>query len=165
LLSCVLLFGALISPVAILIFYWYNFEWLGDKNFRNKYGTVYDGYKTNQFSAVLIPFFYTTRRILFAACVLFLCNFGWGQFFCLVYTTLFSACYLLHTNPIESRGYLEVMNEVTLLFMINLGFNFTDLIDDTETQYTAGWLYIAVFCGNIAVHLSLIIFDGGKSLI
>jgi len=51
------------------------------------------------------------------------------------------------------------------LFLINLSFCFTDLLIDAESQYTAGWLYIAVFCGNIAVHLSLIIFDGVKLLI
>ena len=88
---------------------------------------MYEGYKPNQSSAVLMPFFYSIRRILLAVCIIYLCEFAWMQFFVMIYKTLLSACYLLHANPIEYRGYLEVMNEVTLLFLINLSLNFTDL--------------------------------------
>ena len=117
----------LMQPIAILVFYFGNYKLLPETKFKNKYGTVYEGYKPNQISAVLMPFFYTIRRILLAVCIIYLSDFVWMQFFIMIYTTLLTACYILHAAPVVYRGYLEVMNEVTLLFLINLSLNFTDL--------------------------------------
>jgi hypothetical protein len=117
----------LVQPIAILVFYFGNYKLLSETKFKNKWGTVYEGYKSGQSSAVLMPFLYTVRRILLGVIIIFFVDFAWMQFFIMIYSTLFTACYILHTQPCEYRGYLEVMNEVTLLFLINLSLNFTDL--------------------------------------
>jgi hypothetical protein len=97
LFSCILFFCMLVQPIAILVFYFGNYKLLSETKFRNKWGTVYEGYKPEQNSAVLMPFFYTIRRILLGVIIIYFSDFAWMQFFIMIYSTLFTACYILHT--------------------------------------------------------------------
>lgn len=73
----------------------------------------------------------------------------------MVIITGFAACIVVHFNPFEEPlvKNLEIVTEMFTLFLINLTFCFTDLIDNSRTQYTIGYLFIAGMVGCIFVHI------------
>merc|ERR1719464_1394262 len=45
------------------------------------------------------------------------------------------------------------MNETTAIVMLYLMLVFSDWVPDLEVRYIFGWIFIGVFCANLAVHL------------
>ena len=52
-------------PIFVIAFYSYNFKKLGNKEFKDKYGAVYDSLRTDRKSILFFPLFFLIRRYIF----------------------------------------------------------------------------------------------------
>ena len=59
---------------------------------------------------------------------------------------------------------LEVMNEVTTVFLLYHMFIFTDWVPDATTRYYMGSSFIIVAAGNLSIHFGLIIMNSVNNL-
>jgi hypothetical protein len=68
-----------------------------------------------------------------------------------------TACFLMHLRPFDDALFtnLEIMNEVIMVLLINIAFCFTDMLDLRQV-YATGFLFVAVLCLCITVHLYFI---------
>lgn len=68
--------------------------------------------------------------------------------------------------PLNSQkaNLLEIFNDVTLLFLIYLLWNFTDMIVEPESRHQLGFFFIGISLGNIGVHLLLMLFQSGVDM-
>ena len=68
-------------------------------------------------------------------------------------------CYLVKYQPFEDRKILklEIMNEVTNFILLYHLLTFTDFVGDVEARYSIGWSFLFFMCGNLCVHLYLMI--------
>ena len=155
LFAIVFLIVLVVLPVFVILFYWYWFEKLDDEEFEKKYGAAYEGLKKDDTFSFVYMSFFIVRRIIFMVISLFLYQHVQLQLALMVVLTLFAACIVLHLKPFDERlvNNLEVVTETFTLFLINLTFCFTDLIDSSKTQYLIGYLFIAGMVGCIFIHL------------
>ena len=93
----------LILPIFVIYKLCRNFHRLEDKDFEEKYGSLYEGLKTKNRSAIFFSVNFIMRRILFAVLATGVNDFVWlqiaTQYFFLVATIM----YLCSYNPIESK--------------------------------------------------------------
>jgi len=61
----------IIMPVWVAIFYCYNFKKLEDKKFTERYGSTYDGLRTNRKSILFFPIYFLIRRGIFLVTAIF----------------------------------------------------------------------------------------------
>ena len=75
--------------------------------------------------------------------------------------TMVAGCYLLHIQPFEEPllNNLEAMNEFFTIFLINIIFCFTKIIDDEAISYRIGFIFIGAMSACIAVHLFFLFSD------
>ena len=55
----------LAMPIFVIIYYLKNFRRMADKSFSNKWGSTYDGLRTNSRIILVFPVFFLARRIIF----------------------------------------------------------------------------------------------------
>jgi len=80
-----ILLGAL--PLFIIVFYCWNFRKLGNEDFEEKWGAVYEGMKTCERASLAYNVIFILRRMLLAATCLFLYKSLWLQMFISMYAT------------------------------------------------------------------------------
>lgn len=92
-----------ILPIYIWFYYNKNIEKLDEKNFRKRFGTLYDGLRLNHDEdhhantrklSILFPFTFVTRRILFVTAVLTLNKYSYLQVMAMFYVTTAMVIYL-----------------------------------------------------------------------
>lgn len=131
-----IIFAALIglAPFFVVGFYSFNFSKLGDEEFTKKFGSVYEGLKTNSRSVIAFTTIFMVRRALFALLAVMLYKHVIIQLSLTIVLIMFAACYILHFKPFEEQliNRLEVMNETTTLLLVNLIFMFTPIIDSPK---------------------------------
>jgi len=95
------------------------------------------------------------RRVLFIAASMGLTEYPVFQLQAMFYVTTVMIIYLIWYWPFEDNFYtmIEVMNEVTALFMLYFMLAFSDWNPSAELRYTYGWFFIAICMLNLIVHL------------
>ena len=98
----------LVLPIFASVFYFCKIDSVEEEIFREKYGTLYEGLQLDmqenkRKSALIYPFLFILRRLLFTASVIFMADFTWSQI-----ALQFSACFTLviyfgHVWPFESH--------------------------------------------------------------
>ena len=75
-------------------------------------------------------------------------------------TNLLSSAYMLHTEPISPKmtSRLEILNDCTVLSICNILICFTDFVGEAEAQHFAGYGYIGLAVGNMAIHVGFMTF-------
>jgi hypothetical protein len=75
------------------------------------------------------------RRILLMVITIWLQKYGMMQLIIMILVSLLSGCYLVHFKPYLERKMLllEIFSEVTLMLLLIISINFTDLIADPAT--------------------------------
>ena len=58
-------------------------------------------------------------------------------------------------GPKENR--FSIFNDYSLLLLTYLLWGFTDFLDDPVFRYELGYVFIAIICINVAVHLIILI--------
>ena len=121
-------------PFFISIFYMKNFAKLADEEFREKYGTPYEGLMTNKRSSIAYSVIFIVRRLLFSAICITLYNNIMIELPLLVLLTMLNACFLMIYSPFEDKliERLDILNDVVTFLLIDLCYLFTDLWDDIE---------------------------------
>ena len=150
-----------IMPFFILIFYCKNFHKLKDKEFKFTYGSVYEGLKVGNRSAIFYTTYFLTRRCIFTFVSLFLYMYPIIQLALIIVVTLGACCYVLHYKPFKENliNRLEAMNEVFTVFLMILMFFFTDVTESKNTQYMIGYMFVAGLVLCICVHLFYLFKD------
>ena len=159
-----LLVCILIMPFYTSVFYGWNINKMDLPEFNRIFGTLYEGLNldmedsTKRLTGLFFPFFFVVRRLLFIVAAIFLENFLWGQlaiqFFCSVTMIIYLCTFWPFVEPIFTK--IEIMNEVTSIFLLYHMFTFTDWVPDASVRYLLGWSFIAVISANLAFHLSIL---------
>lgn len=125
LLSFSLMILLVIMPIWVTIFYCYNFDKIGDKKFAEKYGSTYDGLRTDGKRSILFfPVYFLVRRWIFLMITIYGDNYPAQQLFCLLIMTIISLLYLLLYRPFDTPllQNLEVFNEFTSMALLYTTF-------------------------------------------
>ena len=153
-------------PLFIAIFYTYNIENMDDEAFIESYGDIYDGLLLSKnprkrLAAVFYPFWFVTRRLIFALVCIWAEKDFMLQIICSLIAGLVNICYLCAYQPFEERKILalEVMNETTNFILLYHVMCFTNFIPGAEDRYLLGWSFIGFLCCNMLVHLLLLVKD------
>lgn len=128
-----IIFAVLIglAPLFVVGFYSFHFAKIGDEEFINKFGSVYEGLKTNSRYVIVYTTIFFVRRALFALLTLYLHKFVIIELILTIILTMMVACYILHCKPFEETltNQLEAMNDTVTLLLIDLMFMFTPIYD------------------------------------
>ena len=162
------LFGVLliIAPFFVAIFYYRNFDKFEDEEFKETYGSVYEGLKTTNRTVIVYAVYLLIRRAAFTFLAILIYRQVMVQLGLASVITLLSACYLLQFQPFDDPllNKLEVVNEVITLFLISVSYTFTDIFDSAEFKYSIGFVFIVGFVSCIATHLYFLFKDlGGQA--
>lgn len=65
----------------------------------------------------------------------------------------------------KKMTWLETFNEVIEIFLLYHMNMFTQWIADPKVRYQVGWSFIAVICGYMMLHLSMMIRTSCKNMI
>ena len=112
-------------PIFIATFYFINANKMDDEKFQGKFGDIYDGLvlsnnATKRRIALFYPFWFVTRRLIFALiCILLKEDFFW-QLNTSLLSSFINLGYMLRYQPFEEVKILrlEVMNEVTNIILL-----------------------------------------------
>jgi hypothetical protein len=142
-------FAALIglAPFFVVGFYSFNFSKLGEKEFSDKFGSVYEGLNTNSRSVIAFTTIFLIRRALFALLTVLLHKYVIIQLILTIELTMVMVCYMLHLKPFEEKlmNRLEAMNDTVTLLLVDLMFMFTPIVDSNLLKYNLGFLFIGLF--------------------
>lgn len=89
-------------PIFVLGFYCFNFKKLGDPEFRDKYGAVYDSLRTDRRSVLFFPLFFLIRRFNFTLMAFTLNDKPSFFIFVLIFMTIIESIYLFLSKPFET---------------------------------------------------------------
>jgi hypothetical protein len=158
-----IIFAVLIglAPLFVVGFYSLNFAKIEDEEFINKFGSVYEGLKTNSRSVIVYTTIFLVRRALFALLTVLLHKFVIIELILTIILTMMMACYTLHFKPFEETlmNQLEAMNDTVTLLLIDLMILFTPIVDSNLFKYNLGFVFISLFAGCISVHLFFLFKD------
>lgn len=158
------LFSAM--PLAILVFLCYYFKDLKKQDMIDKYGSIYEGVKLENRSAIIYPLQFILRRYLFAVVSILVSDFIWLQIALQFLFTTFIVIYLFQTRPLEETQALrlEVFNEVTIAFLLYHVMSFSDwYYQDAEMKEDLGYTFSAIIFFNLAIHLTLLLVSQVRS--
>lgn len=164
-MGCFLAMLIIIAPLFVAIFYYRNFAKFEDEEFVKTYGSVYEGLKTTDRSVIVYTIYFMIRRAAFASISVFVYRHVMVQLGLATVITLLSACYLLQFKPFAEPllNRLEMVNEVTTLFLISVTYTFTDLFKSVKFKYNIGFVFNVGFASCIATHLFFLFEDLGKT--
>ena len=153
-------------PIFIAVFYTWNVDLLEDDDFVEKYGDIYDGLVLSQRrekrrAALFYPFWFVTRRLIFALICILAEKILWLQLSAAFFVSMVNICYLCKYRPFEESKILklEVMNEATNFILLYHVICFGGLVPDAPGRYMLGWSFIAFLGANILVHLTLLVIE------
>lgn len=119
--TCIL-FGL---PLFIAGFYTCHVDKMEDEEFVEKYGDIYDGLvlstsREKRLIALFYPFWFVTRRLIFALICILAQRDLWLQMSAAFFVSMVNICYLCKYQPFEDRKILklEIMNEVTNFILL-----------------------------------------------
>lgn len=149
------------APFFIIGFYLKYFDSFTDEEFEEKFGSVYEGLRTDRKNVIFYTAYFVVRRGAYAMISIGLYNYVILQLSLSQVITLVAACYILHFQPFDEPliNNLEVMTETFTLLLICVIYCFTALFDDAEFQYNVGFVFIVVMCLCIVGHLVFMIRD------
>ena len=117
--------------------------------------------KNKRKSALVYPFLFIFRRLVFTATIVFMVHFTWLQISVQITSSMTLAVYFVSVWPFESVKLtkLEIFNELAAVIMCYFTLSFTDWVPYARTRYDIGWAFIAVTCLHLATHLALLIYE------
>lgn len=115
---------------------------------------------------IWFPMTFVLRRIAFVAIAFLLNPWPVFQLMAMSYITTAMVIYLLWFSPFEDNFYnrIEVLNEITAMLLLYFMFTFTDWIPSAGDRYNYAWLFIAITCANLGVHLFFLMKENMKRL-
>ena len=151
-------------PIFASVFYFCKIDDVEEEIFREKYGTLYDGLQLDmqenkRKSALIYPFLFMLRRLLFTASVIFMADFTWSQIALQFSSSFFLVIYFGHVWPFESHSItrIEIFNEIASILLCYMMLCFTDWIPTAQMRYTMGWVFILIIAMHLSTHLALMI--------
>jgi len=103
--------------------------------------------------------FFTARRLLLIAVIVFLPVLAFFQMQILVITSVVSVVYVYSFLPFKDMlsAHMEVFNEATLMLMSYMTVSYSDFQPDSYLKYEIGWLMIYLFIFNFVVNILAIL--------
>lgn len=134
----------IIFPALVLSFMLKNRTRLPDRNLISRYGTLYQGIRTEQKSTVIHSFVFLLRRLCLVCLVVF---FDDLEFFKPMIFMQISVLYLIWvgwSRPHDDKWYnfLEKLNECGLIVISYVIMLQTNWFTDQEIKYMMGWTAI-----------------------
>ena len=141
-----------------------------------KFGDPIAGFDLRKQAVIYYPAYFTFIRILFVVVTLTLWHKPLIQLFLRLIIAFAAFVILTVVKPYETKldNFLELLNECTLIFVIEVLFVFTDVMNagnindanmgtvgtiaDLESaRQMAGVFYITLFVSNITIHLGIML--------
>ena len=151
-------------PLFTLVFYYCKIDSIEDEEFKDKYGTLYEGLeldmdKDKRKEALIYPFLFILRRIVFMISVIFMAHFTWSQIAINFASSFTMVIYFGFVWPFESHGItkLEIFNEIITILLCYFMLCFTDWVPKAELRYAIGWIFIIVISLHLGFHLVILL--------
>jgi hypothetical protein len=138
---------------------------LEKKEFKQKFGSFYSGFKTNSerkltYCKYMMSWFLFRRLMTAVNLVQMRHETKFVQITINIWLCLIDACLKLHWDPFESKinGNMQKMNDIVVLFMSEFIFCFTDLTRSEEDKYLIGWVYLGIFGYLVGSNIIMMVF-------
>lgn len=137
-----------------------------NKEFKQYFGALYDGIKTNAGRAnMAYTAIFLARRALFVLALLqdtFIV-----QFTGVIVLSMLNICYILHCKPHEEKAtyYMEIFNEFVLLGALYFLPLFSNMVTDNALKFQLGWCFnIVLLIPLFGVNLVFTFFTAVKQI-
>lgn len=126
---------------------------------KEKYGFIYEGYKTDKFATAIFQVVFMIRRIIFVMIIILLKEQSGMQTILNVALTLVYIVYLAHYKPCEELGQNnnEIFNDCCtmlvsyFLMWLSIFPDYTE--EEKDTVNNISWLYVCTTSFNVVVNL------------
>jgi len=124
------------TPLLTLYFALTKLNKVEDPNFKAKYGSLYEGLKTDSKIHLLCNFIFTSRRAILIVVTVFLTDYPGIQIMIYIFFAEINIIYLIQFKPYEdsATNYNEIFNEGCVLAASYQLFAFTDFVDDLDSK-------------------------------
>ena len=144
-ISYILLVVTVLMTIFITVFYWKNRNSWEQHNFKQKYGSILEGFiigSENKWQVMAMLVLFMVRRVLFVVVVLQMNELLPVQLGFIQLTVLFRLGLILKFPMFVSsqKKNIEIMNELTLLAATYFAHLFSDLVFDAEDRYNTGFV-------------------------
>ena len=131
-------------PVAVICFLTRKTQKLSERKMTAKYGTLYQGIKTESKSTAIFSGAFLLRRLFIVCIVVFLNDYAFFKPMAFLWMEVFYLIWVGWTKPHQDSWYnfLDRLNEVGLIFIGYILFLQTAFMDDQVLRYHLGWAAI-----------------------
>ena len=151
-----------------LVFMQRNKNNLYQKDFNEKYGTLYAKVEMyNHPEALKYPFYFCLRRLL-NAIIIALCNFSIVlQVLFLVQVALLMTCWAVKTRPMtdSESNFALITNEIVVLICSYLVLLFTEFVPTPEDRLQFGYVYLVLFLFESFLNVIMLLIMTTKDVI
>ena len=153
-------------PLFALLFLKKRIDRLEEKEIKDRFESLYENVETTVKYAYLISPLFIARRLVYAASIVFLNGCTLAQLTIQIAQSVFMLCYIVSVRPLKDNfsNRMEIFNEVTVLICSYILFTFTACVQDVQTRFEYGWIFIGVTLGNIIVNFIALFYKVGLGL-
>ena len=170
--TLVCMLGIFVFPILNFIFLHRNVDQLDKKEFKDKFGSLYNGCVTHSATkrqgVIKMSNWFLFRRFITAVNLVYVRNLTiWFQLSLSVCLCLADVCIKLYLSPYASTiaGFINFFNDTIVLILSYFMFVFTDLTPSQEDKYLIGWVYNGLVGLLVVSNLFLILYCGIKDVV
>lgn len=151
----------IVLPVFSYFFLKKNRAKFNDEKFELSYGTLYQNLNPKKDSTLIYISIFCLRRVVIALCTVFINDYHIVNIFINIFLSLAMLKFLIEKQPMEYRflNFLEISNEMFMLFFYYFMFIFTTWIPDAEARYKGGKIFMSYMIFIVGINIIVIIFD------
>lgn len=145
-----------------LVFLQLRFASLNNEESTARFGDLYLGVKTKDRTAVLFPFVFMLRRLLYASILVFWSQQNYFQIQTIIFKCSLIMIYTGYFRPFSKRlsNWIELMNDALTVLCSYFLIIFSNVVSDPYTRYVSGWPLIGLVCFIILINLLVIMYQG-----
>ena len=153
-------------PFGLLYFVWRSLGRLEDKDYIDRFGSLFEGLKTKQPIHLLCTFFFVVRRLLLVFVAILLKNHPAAQVMIFIMLSELSIMYLIYFKPYDDpfTNNNEIFNEACVLLSSYQLFVFTDFVSDALIKKYTGYLMIGTILINFGTNILIQIISAVTTL-
>lgn len=153
-----------IVPVVIFPLMWIMIltmplKTLNSKKFQKKYGTFFEGVRSDRKIYILYYLVYILRRMIFCALAFWAGELRYVQLIFVMYTNLAIVIYQGYHCPLRGRfvNRMELFNEVAIMAATANMSLFSGYMPDEKTKNMAGWWMVYYVTFNLLVNFVFVL--------
>ena len=158
--ATIIYLGLLVFLCFSLFFLQTNFLTLNSESSRRRYGDLYLGLQTRERTALVFPFVFMMRRLIYAGILVYWSERNYFQIQTIIFKCSLIMIFTGYMRPFNRRlaNNIELINDAFIVVCSYFLIIFSPLVSDAQTRYISGWPIIGLIGVLISINLSVITY-------